>query len=267
MANRLSALLIGGIAAVVFGQIASAADLPVKAPVYKAPPPPPVYNWTGFYVGANAGWGWLRDNGNPYCINPSGELNGLGCRTTNVPGAQIDGDGFIGGGQVGYNWQVNQWVFGVETDIQGADIHGDVNIAGPFATVGGGGPGGDSFTASEKIRWLGTLRGRVGLASDRVLIYATGGFAYGGVNVAQNTIFPSTQYPSSASDTKTGWTVGGGFEYGFDRNWTGKIEGLYYDLGTISTAGIGVPIDDGYLGGKEFDVKGGIVRVGLNYKF
>jgi outer membrane immunogenic protein len=209
-------------------QLASAADLPVKAP---APPLAATYNWSGFYTGLNAGWGWLRDHGNTFCIDPAGVVNGFGCISNTIPGAQIDGDGFIGGGQIGYNWQVNQWVFGVEADIQGADIKGAVDII--FNTVEG--PG--RFVAHEKLNWLGTVRGRVGWAWGRLLIYGTGGFAYGGVDVDQNTIFPTVQYPSSVSTTKTGWTAGGGLEWAFYGNWSGKIEGLYYNLASISTVG------------------------------
>jgi len=248
--------------------IAIAADM-AAPPVYKAPPAiAPVFSWTGFYIGANAGGAWNQDDGLPFCVNPAGVLNGTGCRTTNVPGAQVDANGFIGGGQIGYNWQVSpNWLLGAEADFQGADIKGSLNIPGPFATVGGGGPGGTSFTASEKIDWFGTVRARAGLTFDRFLVYGTGGLAYGKVDVSQDTLFPATSYPSSASLTKTGWTAGGGVEWAFLNNWSAKLEYLYYDLGNVSTSGYGTPINDGYLGGKDFDVKGQIVRVGINYKF
>jgi outer membrane immunogenic protein len=144
-----------------FAATASAADLG-PAPLYTKAPPIAPFSWTGFYLGGNVGWGWLKDDGDPFCINPAGVLNGLGCRTTSVPGAQIDGNGVIGGGQLGYNWQTGIWVFGVETDFQGSDIKGSVNIPGPFATVGGGAPGGTAFIADEMLDWFGTLRGRLG---------------------------------------------------------------------------------------------------------
>jgi outer membrane immunogenic protein len=265
MKRRAIALLAATVLSVGLSQIASAADLPVKASVYNAPIATQ-YNWTGFYVGGNLGWGWNDDGGQPYCIAPTG-LNGIGCAPNNVPGAQINANGVIGGGQIGYNWQANNWVFGIETDIQGANIKGSVNIAGPFAQVGGGNSGVSSFAADETLSWFGTVRGRVGLAWDRVLLYATGGLAYGGVKVDQNFTGFGSQFPSSTSATKTGWTAGGGIEYAFAGNWSGKIEGLYYDLGSVSTSGGAVPVPNGYMSGKNFDVRGGIVRVGLNFKF
>lgn len=256
--RRFSLSVATTLASFAMTQLVSAADLPVKAP---ASPLGASYNWSGIYAGLNAGWGWVRDRGNTFCIDPTGVVNGFGCVSNAIAGPQIDGDGFIGGGQIGYNWQVNQWVFGVEADIQGADIKGSVDII--FNT--GEGPG--RFVAHEKLNWLGTVRGRVGWAWDRLLIYGTGGFAYGGVDVDQNTIFPTVQYPSSVSMTKTGWTAGGGLEWAFYGNWSGKIEGLYYSLGSISTVGGAVGDATGYFGGKDFDVKGGIIRAGLNYKF
>jgi len=252
--------LIGiGVIAALIATPALAADL--NLPAYNAPPPPPfvpIFNWTGFYIGANAGWGWLNDNGSPFCINPEGVLNGDGCVENNVPSAQINNaNGFIGGGQAGFDYQADVLVYGIETDFQGADINGSVNIAGP---------GGTSFTASEKLNWLGTVRGRIGVVAwERSLFYGTVGFAYGGVSASQNSIFPAVQFSSSSvSETRTGWTAGGGWEYAFALNWSAKIEGLYYDLGSFSTSGSSV---NGFIGGKNFDAKGAIVRVGLNWRF
>jgi outer membrane immunogenic protein len=244
---------------------ANAADLPVKAPIYKAPPALP-YNWTGFYVGGNAGYGWINDSGDPFCIAPGGVLNGAGCVTNNVPGAQVSPGGFIGGGQIGYNYQINSWLLGVEADFQGADIDDSISIAGPFAVTGGGTAAG-TFTASERLDWLGTVRGRVGWVWDQALLYATGGLAYGHVSVSQNTIFAAVQYPSSTDDIRAGWTAGGGLEYAFAPNWSVKVEGLYYDLGTVSTQGVASPAVTAYVGGKDFSVKGAIVRAGINYRF
>jgi outer membrane immunogenic protein len=245
-----------------------AADMAV--PLYKAAPPEAAAaNWSGGYVGLNAGGAWNNDDGLPFCINPAGVLNGTGCETTNVPGAQVDAKGFIGGGQIGYNLQVTpRWLLlGVEADLQGSDIHGSLNIPGPFAAVGGGGAAGSNFTASEKIDWLGTVRARLGFAFDRFLIYGTTGLAYGRVDVSQNTIFTNTSYPSSASLERSGWTAGGGLEWAFMNSWSARLEYLFYDLGHIGTSGLGTPINDGYFGGKDFDVKGQIVRAAINYKF
>lgn len=263
--RRFIVALLGTAAIGVAG--ANAADLPMKAPPY-APPIVAPFTWTGFYVGVNAGYGWLDDTGDPFCITPGGAVNGAGCVTNNVPGAQTSPEGFIGGGQIGYNYQMNNWLLGVEADFQGADISDSINIAGPFPVTGGGTSGPASFTASEKMDWFGTVRGRVGVTFDRALLYATGGLAYGHVSVSQNTIFPGLQYPSSNDDVKVGWTAGGGLEYAFTQNWSAKIEGLYFDLGNISTQGGSVPATvPTYVGGKDFDVRGAIVRAGLNYRF
>jgi outer membrane immunogenic protein len=250
--------LVGGT-----GGTAMAADMPVKAPST-------VFSWTGFYVGANAGWGTVQDYEAPFCITPSGVVDGSGCVGGNlIPKAQVGGSGFVGGGQAGYNWQAGDWVFGVETDFQGSDIKGSANIPGPFGAVGFGSfssPG--TFTADEKLSWLGTVRGRVGVAYENILFYGTGGLAYGGVNVDANFIFPGVQFPSTASATKIGWTLGGGLEYAFAGNWSAKIEGLFYDLGSISTVGPStIPTINLFQGGKDFDVQGAIVRVGLNWRF
>ena len=245
--------------------MASAADLPRKAPVYT--PSPPVFSWTGFYVGGNVGWGWLRDKGETFCVNPFGVLNGPGCSAQTATGDQIRADGFIGGAQAGYNWQINNWVLGVEADFQGANIKG--SIAAPIRLVGPGIPIVVAIeNANEKLEWFGTVRGRLGIAVDRVLIYGTGGFAYGHVKVDQNSVpVPGPGpflFPSSASVTKTGWTAGGGIEWAFAAKWLAKIEGLYYDLGSLASAGSAA---NGFMVGKNFDVRGGIARLGLNYRF
>jgi outer membrane immunogenic protein len=252
-------LLVVGLA---FGALiapAMAADMPLKAP------PPPLFSWTGFYIGANAGWGTVRDEALPYCINPAGVVMGNGC--TNVFGGRVRGNGFIGGGQAGYNWQIGHWVLGLETDIQGTDINGSDVVTGPFNTAGLNvlSPAA-SYTANEKLSWLGTTRGRLGMAFDRLLIYATGGVAYGEASVNQNLAFAAVQFPSSASSTMTGWTAGGGLEYAFAGNWSAKVEGMFYNIGTITTAGTAVP-QVNFVEVKTYNVEGAVARVGLNWRF
>lgn len=232
--------------------------MPVKA----AAQPIAVQDWTGLRIGANLGLGSVRDSGAPYCYNPAGALNGFGCL---IPlAATTSGTGVLGGGQIGYNWQSGKLVYGVETDLQASAIKGSTTIPGPFALVGVPITGGTNYIAEEKLKWLGTARGRLGVAWDRALVYATGGVAYGGVSTSSNLISPGVQYPASGSATKAGWTLGGGVEWAFAPKWSTKIEALYYDLGsvTISTTS---PLT-GYSFGKTFNVRGGIARVGLNYK-
>jgi outer membrane immunogenic protein len=255
-------LVLAGLALGALAAPAAAADMPVKAP------PPPPFGWTGFYIGANAGWGTLRDEDAPFCINPAGVVMGKGC--SRVFGGQVRGDGFIGGGQAGYDWQSGRWVLGVETDIQGADVIGSDNVAGPFSVVGSKvlSPAA-SFAANEKLSWLGTTRGRLGLAFDHLLLYATGGVAYGEASVSQSLVFPTVpvQFPSSASATMTGWAAGGGLEYAFLGNWSAKFEGMFYDLGTITTSGVASPHINNFVEGKAFKVEGAVARVGINWRF
>jgi outer membrane immunogenic protein len=175
-------LLLAGVVLGALGVPAMAADVP--APVYDKAMPAPQFSWTGLYLGGNAGWGSIEDRGVPFCLTPAGEWQGQGCDV--VPGGLVKGNGFIGGGQLGYNWQAARMVLGLETDFQGSTLKGSTNVAGPFTIIGVGSSGpGASFTADEKISWIGTFRGRFGVAFDRALIYATGGFAYGFVGIDQ----------------------------------------------------------------------------------
>ncbi len=253
----MKTLLVAGFAFGALMAPAMAADFPVKAP------PLPVFSWTGLYIGANAGWGTLRDEALPYCTNPGGTAMGIGC--PDVFGGRVRGNGFLGGGQAGYNWQIGRWVLGLETDFQGADINGSTVVTGPFNVVGAvplSGPA--SYTASEKLSWLGTTRGRLGLAFDRLLIYGTGGVAYGNASVSQSLRFAPGPQSSSATSTMTGWTAGGGLEYAFAGNWSAKVEGMFYNLGTISTSSTAVTA---FHETKSFNVEGAIARVGVNWRF
>jgi outer membrane immunogenic protein len=223
------------LASTLFIGAASAADMPRRAPAYKAPEPimAQPYNWTGFYVGGNLGYGWGRQDNS---------VDGTSVGSANV-------NGIIGGGQVGYNWQVNQIVFGLEADFQGSGQKGDGSFTVPF-------PG----TFTNKLDWFGTVRGRVGYAFDRWLPYVTGGWAYGHGSIDASA--PGVG-AGSVSNTYSGWTVGGGLEYAFLNNWSAKIEYLYVDFGNGPSVTL-APSASVLSGGKLTD---NIVRVGLNYKF
>jgi outer membrane immunogenic protein len=232
--------ILTGVAILGTAASAQAADLATKAPYYKAPIVA-VYDWTGFYLGVNAGVGLGRDRTQPNI--------GLAPFDANY----LQPQGALGGGQVGYNWQTNSLlgplVLGLEADIQGADLtdgHTRVAIDGLGGTI----------AYNQKIDWFGTARGRIGLAKGPVLSYVTGGFAYGDVKTS---ITETGLGTSSFSRTQGGWTVGSGVEAALGGNWTGKIEYLYLNLGDKT---------DTFATGQSLktEVRENIFRVGLNYR-
>jgi outer membrane immunogenic protein len=218
---------------------AQAADMPIKAPRYVEP----AANWSGWYIGAHAGAAWQKTDVNT-------DSGFVACCYTFFPNpnASFSKTGFIGGGQIGYNWQHGNFVFGLEGDISG--LSGRASSS--FATYEVDG------TYSSKIRWLSTVRGRFGLAVGDTMAYMTAGVAFGGV---RNTVdFGFARY--SSSKTKTGWTVGGGVEHMLNRNWTIGLEGLFVDLGNTN---VDTDADNG--GRFKFSNQAVIGRVKLNYKF
>lgn len=223
--------LLSGVAAlgILAAGAASAADLPSRKGPVAAPYYPPVFTWTGFYVGANAGYAFGQVDSTNF-----GVLNDFD-----------DPDGFMGGGQIGYNYQIGQWVIGAEADFQGADLK-----ASSFDFLTGS-------RASNELNWFGTVRARVGYAFDRFLPYVTGGFAYG--NVKNKIATPLGTF--SDDNTQWGWTVGAGLEYAFTNNLTAKVEYLYTELDKET---ITVPF--GTFTG-DVKTKFSVVRAGLNYKF
>jgi outer membrane immunogenic protein len=224
---------------------ASAADVATR-PIYtKAPIIAPMFNWTGFYAGVNIGVGVGRD------LTNFQSLTG-----TQNPHAYVGPVGAIGGGQIGYNWQVGKWVFGLESDIQASDMQ-DNRYCGfgcNPATLG------SSVTAQQKLDWFGTTRVRAGLATGPVFSYVTGGFAYGGVTT--DFANPLLQGTVSAKQTRTGYTYGSGVEASLGGNWTGKLEYLYVDLGRQS-AFVG-PAGTTFNASSEIHEH--IFRVGANYR-
>jgi len=224
----------------------SAADMAVKAPMVA---PAPVLSWTGFYVGLNAGATWDGHNGADVVSsgtfsggggNPAIMNQGAAGATAHLSNGNGHNGGFIGGGQIGYNYQVTNWLFGIEADIQG--ILGSSNFTASTSVIANNGlPVTTQLNASKQLDYLGTVRGRLGfLATPTLLLYGTGGLAYGGVNSSANIsqvhqgadTFGSTA--ASFSETRTGWTAGAGLEWLFLPNWSAKAEYLYYDLGDVS---------------------------------
>jgi outer membrane immunogenic protein len=243
MRSSLLSLLAGTAALAIAASAAQAADLPSRY----APPPMiaavPLFTWTGFYVGVNAGYGWNTNDNN----NAFDPVFGF------VSSGGSDG-GFVGGGQVGYNYQIGQFVIGLETDIQYADL------GGGRSTFGQGFAGNNNDG-----NWFGTVRARAGFAIDRALIYATGGFAYGDIGNRSGAFVAAdgTVFAGSGSSTNTGWVLGGGVEYAFTDNLTARVEGLYVNLDSNNDTNFGAFVSNNTNSNTEF----GVVRAGLNYKF
>jgi outer membrane immunogenic protein len=257
---------------------AQAADLPTRK---EAPAPifvPPPFTWTGFYIGVNAGGIWPSGSRNATIFDPNAAIDG-GFINAGFPGGLgSQSAGFIGGGQAGYNWQTGAFVLGVETDFDGTTLSKKFNNVGaPFGGVAG--PlAGDFLTVNGKnsLTWLGTTRGRVGFVAtpdNRLMIYATGGVAYGGAN-SQFSAFDNTTgsfFTGNPGTTRVGWTIGGGVEYAITNNITIKGEYLYADLGSSNFNSAGnaaslVAFPGVSVSGK-IDYNASIFRAGVNYKF
>ena len=212
-------ILGASVAAIVLATAGSAfaADLPAVAP-YQAVAPAGYYDWTGFYVGLQAGYAFADSDF-------GGDL-----------------DGFVGGVHAGYNYQINNWVLGIEADV-------DYSAADASGTVAG-------VAYDVDLEWLGSVRGRVGYAFDRVLVYATGGVAFGGIDASATAAGVTT----SDDNTHVGWTVGAGVEVAITNNVTARAEYRYTDLG-----------DKNYnFGGAVANLDAQdlhAVRVGVSYKF
>ena len=228
---KTTALGIAAIAALIGGH-AWAADLAVKAP--QVPIPAPEFSWTGFYLGGNFGAKWAAASGSVNVAPatafgaalPSGALLPLSSTTPSA---------FIGGGQVGYNWQTGPVVFGIEGDI---DVHdwNTTQVLGAFSSGTVFVPG-DAFTLES--RWQASLRGRLGYAVDRLLVYATGGAAWTGVKAGAFFIPFEGAPATSGTDhaTFTGGTIGGGFEYAFWNHMSLGVEARYTRYGSQTFKG------------------------------
>ncbi len=224
--NKLYAGLLGLTLTSAVALSANAADIyPGGLKDGPAPAYVPAATWTGFYAGVNAGYGWTAD-GSSGDLSPSG--------------------GF-GGGQIGYNWQGvpglgSQWVLGVEADLQGAGISDGADFG--------------NLHLENSLNWFGTVRGRIGYAFDRALVYATGGFAYGEVESKLSAAGAAID----TSETQTGYVIGGGVEYKLNPAWSLKGEYQYISLDASDLNGAG-PLNAGSGDRSEIHT----VRVGLNY--
>ncbi len=259
----LSSLTIAALTIGAFGN-ASAADIPA-APMYKAPAAVMVFSWTGLYLGANVGGHWGND-----AITTTADVPNFGA----VSAANIDAlsptnlkpNGFVGGLQAGYNWQVNNFVLGVEADAN--YLSGQASRALVF--LGPAPAAGDTLTNRTRANSLVTLRPRAGVTFDRSLLYITGGLAVGTIKTtdSMSTFGGALLATTNTTKTRMGWTLGGGWEYAFASSWTAKVEYLYVDLGkfdvAIACAAGCVSANDVVVHHKYTDH---IARLGINYRF
>jgi outer membrane immunogenic protein len=256
---------------------AQAADLPTRkeapAPVFVPPP----FTWTGFYIGLNAGGIISSGSRNATLYYPPADA----WLATYFPGGIGNGkSGFIGGGQAGYDWQTGAFVFGVVTDFDGTSLSRNFNYSSsPFTGVGV--PylfNGDTLNINAKasLDWLGTTRGKVGFVvtpDNRLMIYGTGGVAYGGGSAHFN-VYDSNYnayWSGNPSSSRVGWTAGAGVEYALTNNWLIGAEYLYADLGSTNITANPNYIASGALPGvyanAKIDYNASIIRAFVNYKF
>ncbi len=240
-----------------FSGAARSADYAVPVATPRMPQAVPVaYSWTGGYVGAQAGYSFGDNSASittfPIVFGPVGSQATTSLRS----------GGITGGAQWGYNYQIGKVVFGTESDISWVDRRASVTATGvgifgtPFQLV-----------TLQKLDWLGTSRVRLGVTPlDRLLVYATGGVAYGHVTAGTSLTFPLVTYGNEQSALRVGWAAGAGAEYAITNSLSAKVEYLYYDLGGATVVGLPNPINPPFETHTHFDMTGHLVRAGLNYK-
>jgi outer membrane immunogenic protein len=232
------------------GSAALAADLPSRAPPPVYLPPPPIFTWTGIYIGGQIGYAWGSG-----ANNFSGSLPDGTFISTSAGGTP---NGVIGGANVGFNYQINQWVFGLEGTVDGTSLSNTAVAAFPD---------GSSVSAQTTADIQGSIRGRLGIAWDRALIYATGGVAFGGFtsNISLSDPTDGIFTNGSISNTRVGWTVGGGIQYAVTNNWSVRAEYRYTDFGSINNGLTGLPATAFFNGSRHLQQNQ--VQVGFDYKF
>jgi outer membrane immunogenic protein len=248
MMKRILSAGVGLFACAIATQPSLAADLPIRGPVYMGPVAAPLFNWSGFYLGGHAGYGWGK-----YDVDTATVVGGV---VVDTASNSFNLDGWLAGGQIGFNWQVNQLVYGIEGDMSWSNIGGDFQYD----------PLRPEAIAGADIEWLATLRGRVGIAYDRTLLYATGGLAWGKDFGFANSVIV-TGDRASASGMRTGWAAGGGLEHAVTDNLSIKAEYLYVDLGDDRRESAASTFPPGLVLRADSDIHLHVIRAGLNYRF
>jgi outer membrane immunogenic protein len=256
-------LLLASVGAIALtGSAALAAEPPPPPP----PPPPPLFTWTGAYVGVQIGGAWGAGNLRESGFDPF---------TRTFFNSTVGGtpSGVIGGAHVGYLYQINQWVLGIEGSVDGTSL--SKTTVAVFPNVFGG--GGLAVKSSTSFDVQGSIRGKIGFAWDRLLIYGTGGVAFGGFNTNFSLISGGGVTPggivvppffanNSFSNTRVGWTAGGGLQYAVTNNWWVFAEYRFSDFGTLRNGAFpNLPSGVFFNGNRR--VQDNQVQGGISYKF
>jgi len=247
--KRIALALLASTAFVVS---ATAADLPTRQ-LYKAPAPA-VFSWTGLYIGAHVGAGWSTTESRLNTLTVGAASFPIG-----IPLASHTGNGFLGGAQIGFNYQVgSNFVLGIEADGTWTDMKGSA----PCLVL---------FTCTDKTKWMATAAGRVGFVFDRTMVFVKGGAAWAKHDHNVNLSLAGVTIDASSSDTRTGWLIGTGVEQALGLGWSAKVEYNYIDFGSkdatmpVSITGAGVV--PSVSAATSFNEHTHVVKGGLNYRF
>ena len=230
----------------------------------KGTSPPPAFSWGGFYVGANVGYAWSSSTDVVSYVQPPPGAAGIS-NTSEQP------SGFAAGGQGGYNWQLGNWILGVEADAQGASAH---QAATTNVSVAGTPVPGMTTTVSDALDSFGTMRARIGYAFDRWMFYGTGGYAWQYINT---TLSGNTGPLMENYGIESGWAAGAGVEVALADKWSAKLQYLHIDTGTFYNS-IAAANATSVLGPGAFAaavtginettrMKTDTVQIGVNYHF
>ena len=263
-------IALAAAAALMFAGAASAADMPMKAPPPVPVVAPPVWTWTGFYVGGNVGYLVESDNTTTTFTQP-------GTDPITTQSQPISARSFVGGVQGGYNWQIASWVVGVEADWDWTDPKNTIcRQTDRGNCFDGGNNNRGALTFSTKTEWLGSVRGRVGWTMDHWFLYATGGGAWGRVDSTLSASClnggcgnngTNSALTASFGNNRSGWVAGLGAEVMVTQNLTARVEWLHYDLGNLTTSVLAAPAFGSYGLSWSRSPVYDTFRVGANYKF
>lgn len=256
----------GIIAGMLAVSAASAADIP--APVYKSARPT-AYTWQGCYAGAQGGW--IKSQSDLQWRLDGAYVGFLGQTAVDAFAQRyaFNDSGFTIGGHLGCNYQSGNWVAGLEADLNWSSLESDIETRYPLLTA----PGGQTFNPhtdrlSNRLDWYSTVRGRIGLAFDRVMVFATGGLAIAQIETTSETFNAAglLTFTGSEDGVRAGWTIGGGAEFALASNWSLRAEYLYLDFGSFSFEGATTPPSVFFVT-NEVEARFHVVRAGLSYRF